>query len=75
VREENNMKLNNYEEIVGALKEYKNIDDKTQLTFTMETTINIPKDGISIGALEECKQRKISIFHLDGKYYLKKKML
>jgi len=69
------LKLNNYEEIVGTLKEYKNIDDKTQLNFTMGKTINIPKDGISIGDLEECKQKKISIFHLDGKYYLKKNFL
>ena len=69
------MKLNNYEEIIGTLKDYEQMNDENRLTFIMETTLEIPKDAISIEELEECKQSTISILHLDGKYYLKKQVL
>ena len=66
------MELKNYHEIVGTLENYESTGNDVRLMFSIKKTIDVPKNAISFEDLEECKQKKVSILHLDEKYYLKK---
>ena len=66
------MKLQNLYEIVGTLEDIKSEEDKVSLTFIFKKIIEIPKDALSIDTLNNCKTKRVGIFNLDGKYYLRK---
>jgi len=66
------MKLENYHEIVGTLENYEEKEDIVKLSFVFKQSIEVPKNAITNKELEDCIQKKISILHLDEKYYLKK---
>lgn len=66
------MKLKNYHEIVGTLENYEEKEDSIELNFVFKQSVEIPKNAITIKDLEDCRQKNISILHLDEKYYLNK---
>ena len=66
------MKLENYHEMLGTLEKYEENADNLKLHFVFKRSIELPKNALSTENLEEYKQQKIGIFHLDGEYYLRK---
>ena len=66
------MKMKNNNEIVGTLKSYEESDNKLKLNFIIKSSIVIPRRALSNKELDNCKNKKIGIFHLNGKYYIRK---
>ena len=66
------MKLKDYHEIVGILKNYIQEQDSIKLVFKIEKTIELPIGAIPKNELDDCLNREISIFNNKGDYRLRK---
>ena len=66
------MKLQKCHEIVGRLREVKNENGKLNLTFAIETEVEIVDKAISFTELKKYVGKRIGIFHLkDGEYRIR----
>jgi len=66
------MKLQKCHEIVGRLREVKNENGKLNLTFAIETEVEIVDKAISFTELKKYVGTRIGIFHLkDGEYRIR----
>ena len=66
------MKLQKCHEIVGRLREVKNENGKLNLTFAIETEVQIIGKAISFTELKKYVGTRIGIFHLkDGEYRIR----
>ena len=70
--EENNMKFQDYHEIIGRLRDVKNEKGKLNLTFAIETEVEIVDTAISFAELKKHVGSRVGIFHLkDGEYRIR----
>jgi len=66
------MKLQKCQEIAGRLREVKNENGKLNLTFAIETEVEIVDKAISVTELKKYIGTRIGIFHLkDGEYRIR----
>lgn len=66
------MILQNYHELVGRLREVKNENGKLNLTFAIETEVEIADKAISFTELKKYVGKRVGIFHLkDGEYRIR----
>lgn len=67
------MILNNNHEIIGILV---NIivgdDDKIVLVFSLDQTVEMPKDAIDIRILYEMKGKRVGLMYCNGQFKLRK---
>jgi len=66
------MKLQDCHEIVGLLREVKNVNGKLNLTFAIETEVEIVDEAISFTELKKYVGTRVGIFHLEeGEYRIR----
>ena len=66
------IKIRKNSEIVGRLREVKNENGKLNLTFAIETDVEIVDTAISFTELKKYVGTRVGIFHLkDGEYRIR----
>jgi len=63
------MQLNSYQEVVGTLAEVLQKSDHTELIFTIQKTVEIPRKAISEAELQANIGQRVGIFHSTDKNY------
>lgn len=60
--------MKNHCEIIGVLSAIEIRENKHKLIFTMEKTIEVPINAISVKKLKELQGQTVGILNIDGEY-------